>query len=88
MCIGMAMVIGRRVVLDTGGVQRNHEPVDLGVFRSVGIEPTAMRYRLLKSRLHYRAGFVPIARRVTECDGVGVTGSDFKRFPGPSTHRS
>jgi microcystin degradation protein MlrC len=77
--------MGRTAVLDTGPVQivvieRNHEPFDLGVFRSVGIEPTSKRYLLLKSRLHYRAGFLPIARHIVECDGVGVTTSDYSQL--------
>ena len=77
--------MGRTAVLDTGGIQiviieRHHEPFDLGVLRSVGIEPTRKKYVLLKSRLHYRAGFLPIARHIVECDGVGVTSSDYSQF--------
>jgi len=85
MYTGVRAYMGRTAVLDTGNVQivvieRNHEPFDLGVFRSVGIEPTTKRYLLLKSRLHYRAGFAPIARHIIECDGVGVTSSDYGQF--------
>jgi microcystin degradation protein MlrC len=82
---GVKAYMGRTVVLDTGAVEiivieRNHEPWDLGVFRSVGIEPTTKRYLLLKSRLHYRAAFLPIAKHVIECDGIGVTTSEYSRF--------
>jgi microcystin degradation protein MlrC len=85
MFTGVIMNLGRAVVLDTGSMQvvvteENHEPFDLGIFRSVGVEPTAKRYLLLKSRLHYRAGFLPIAKAVIECNGVGVTGSDYGEF--------
>lgn len=85
MYTGVRIFMGRTVVLDSDKVQiviieRNHEPFDLGVFRSVGIEPTTKRYLMLKSRLHYRAGFLPIARHVVECDGVGVTTSDYNQF--------
>ena len=85
MYTGLTMNMGRTVVLDAGSlefvvVEKNHEPFDLGIFRSVGIEPTAKRYLLLKSRIHYRAGFLPIARAVVECNGVGVTGSDYSQF--------
>jgi len=31
---------------------------------------------MLKSRIHYRAGFAPIARATITCDGIGVTTSD------------
>jgi len=82
---GMRSDMGRTAVLDTGAFQfvvteRHQEPWDLGVFRSVGIEPTAKRYLILKSRVHYRAAFMPIARHVVDCDGVGVTSSDFGLF--------
>jgi microcystin degradation protein MlrC len=85
MYTGVRAYMGRTVVLDTGNVQilvieHNHEPWDLEVFRTVGIEPTTKRYLLLKSRLHYRAGFLPIARHIVECDGVGVTTSDYSQF--------
>jgi len=85
MATGVRMRMGRAAVLDTGTVQivvveNHHEPFDLGCFRSVGIEPTAKRYLVLKSRIHYRAGFQPIARAVVECDGEGVTSSDYGLF--------
>lgn len=85
MYTGVRAYMGRTVVLDTGNVQilvieHNHEPWDLEVFRIAGIEPTTKRYLLLKSRLHYRAGFLPIARHIVECDGVGVTTSDYSQF--------
>lgn len=54
----------------------HHEPWDRGVFTSVGIEPEAKRYLLLKSRIHYRAGFAPLARATITLDGEGVTTSD------------
>ena len=73
--------MGPTAVLDTGRVQivvvsRHHEPWDQGVFKSVGIEPAAKRYLVLKSRIHYRAGFAGLARRTITCDGEGVTTSD------------
>jgi microcystin degradation protein MlrC len=82
MYTGVRAYMGRTVVLECENVQiviieRNHEPWDLGVFQSVGIDPTSKHYILLKSRLHYRAGFLPIARHIVECDGVGVTTSHY-----------
>ena len=41
------------------------------------IDATAKRYLLLKSRVHWRAGFQPIAKAVVECAGVGVCTSDY-----------
>jgi microcystin degradation protein MlrC len=85
MYTGVKMHMGKTVVLDTGSIQfvvieNNHEPFDLEMFRSVGIEPTTKRYLLLKSRIHYRAGFKPIAKHIVECSGIGVTGSDYSQF--------
>ncbi|MBT7145686.1 MAG: microcystin degradation protein MlrC, partial [Rhodospirillales bacterium] len=82
---GTKTSMGKTAVLDTGQVQivicSNHtEPYDLGCFRSVGIEPTAKRYLILKSRIHYRAGFRDIARHEIPCNGVGVTSSDNSLF--------
>ena len=61
-------------------ISRNVEPSDPGCFRSVGIEPTRMRYLILKSRIHYRAGFNDISALDIPCNGVGVTSSDNSLF--------
>jgi microcystin degradation protein MlrC len=86
MMTGTRASLGRSVVFESAGIsivvcERNHEPWDLGCFRSLGIEPTEKRYLLLKSRIHYRAGFLPIAGAIVECDGVGVTSSNYALFP-------
>lgn len=77
--------MGPTAVLEVGSVKvvvcsRNVEPWDPGCFRSVGIEPTEMRYLILKSRIHYRAGFSDISTRDIPCNGVGVTSSDNSLF--------
>jgi len=81
MYTGVKVSMGPTAVLDTGKVEivivsRHHEPWDQGVFTSVGIDPKVKRYLLLKSRIHYRAGFAPLARATITCDGDGVTTSD------------
>jgi microcystin degradation protein MlrC len=35
---------------------------------------------MLKSRIHYRAGFKPIAAHVVECQGEGVTNADLSVY--------
>ncbi len=82
---GTTTDMGASAVLEVGSVKivvisRNVEPWDPGCFRSVGIEPTHMRYLILKSRIHYRAGFHDISRRDIACNGVGVTSSDNSLF--------
>jgi microcystin degradation protein MlrC len=50
------------------------------VFLGVGIDPRTKRYLLLKSRIHYRAGFAALAKATITCDGDGVTTSDNGRL--------
>jgi microcystin degradation protein MlrC len=81
MYTGVTVQMGPSAVLDTGTLQivvvsRHHEPWDQGVFASLGIDPKAKRFLLLKSRIHYRAGFAPLAAATITCDGDGVTTSD------------
>ncbi|MCW5624631.1 MAG: M81 family metallopeptidase [Burkholderiales bacterium] len=82
---GMRCYMGRTVVLDTGDAQivvieRNQEPWDLGVFTSVGIDPTQKRFLLLKSRMYFRPVFLPIAKGHVFCDAPGVGTSDWTAF--------
>jgi microcystin degradation protein MlrC len=82
---GQTVRMGPTALLDTGKVEivvisRQTEPWDVGVFTSVGIDPSTKRYLLLKSRLHWRAAFGSLARQVVMCDGEGVTTSDYSRF--------
>ncbi len=86
MYTGLRMFLGRTAVLDTGRAQivvteRPHEPFDLGVFTHAGIDPRRKRYVMLKSRIHYRAGFKPIASHIVECSGEGVTNADLSVYP-------
>ena len=79
---GVEQSMGPSVVLDTGKVQialiSSHvEPYDLNCFLSLGIDPRQKRYVMLKSRVHWRAGFGEIAREVVPCAGVGVCTSDY-----------
>lgn len=79
---GVLMDMGPTAVLDTGRVEivvisRQQEPNDLECFASQGIDPAKKRYLMLKSRLHWRAGFGDLARATVECAGVGVCTSDY-----------
>jgi microcystin degradation protein MlrC len=82
---GMRCYMGRTAVLDTGAaeivvIERNQEPWDRGVFTSVGIDPTAKRFLLLKSRMYFRPVFLPIAKGHVFCDAPGVGTSDWTAF--------
>ncbi|MFQ5774701.1 MAG: M81 family metallopeptidase [Kiloniellaceae bacterium] len=81
MYTGVEVNTGPTAVLEVDGVRivvvsKHHEPWDLGILTSVGIDPRHCRYLVLKSRIHYRAGFAPLAKATIACDGVGVTTSD------------
>ena len=79
---GELNTMGTSAVFDTGKVQivviSNHvEPHDLAAFTAMGIAPHTKRYLMLKSRVHWRAGLLPLAHAVVECAGTGVCTSDY-----------
>ncbi|MEI2417993.1 M81 family metallopeptidase [Orrella sp. JC864] len=83
---GARVSMGRTVVFETAAAtlvicERHHEPWDLAALQVLGLDPTRFRYVMLKSRMAYRAAFLPIARAVVECDACGVTSSDYGQFP-------
>lgn len=83
---GMHFSMGEAAVLDIGKAtillsEQPHEPWDLGVFSCLGIDPTAARYLILKSRMYCRPVFEPLSRAVIECAGRGLTSSDYTLFP-------
>jgi microcystin degradation protein MlrC len=89
MYTGIRTFLGRTAVLEVDNhgakveivvTERAHEPMDVGVFTHCGIEPRRKRYIMLKSRIHYRAGFKPIAAHIVECAGVGVTNADLSVY--------
>jgi microcystin degradation protein MlrC len=83
---GQRCHMGRTVLLDIGAArivvtEQTHEPWDVGVFACVGLDPTAQRFLLLKSRMYCRPVFGPLAQALVECDSPGVTSSDYGLFP-------
>lgn len=84
---GARCAMGRTVLFDTGSAlivvtEKTHEPWDLGVFSCVGVDPTAHRFVLLKSRMYCRPVFVPLSHALVECDSpTGVTSSNYALFP-------
>jgi microcystin degradation protein MlrC len=81
MYTGSKVTTGPTALFATGGLaivvtSLHHEPWDIGIFTSIGIDPHYCRYLLLKSRIHYRAGFAPLAKATITLDGEGVTTSD------------
>jgi microcystin degradation protein MlrC len=58
-----------------------YQPTDLNVFRSQGIEPTAKQIVAVKSSVHFRAAFGPIAAEVIEVDTPGLTNPRLDGLP-------
>jgi len=93
MMTGMAVGMGRTAVFVVGGVEviltsNRIQPFDMQALRCVGIEPTDRLLIGLKSAVHYRADFQPIARAIFEVDTPGVhrpvlTELEFKRVRRP-----
>jgi microcystin degradation protein MlrC len=83
---GMQVDLGRTVVLDTGPMrivvcEGRVEPLDLGMFRFLGLEPLDYKYIVLKSKIQYRPTFGAVATHVVECNAVGVGSAEFAQFP-------
>ena len=77
--------MGRSVVLEHSAgtvvvTERPMEPLDLGVFTGLGVDPSGFDHLILKSRMYCRPAFEPIACGLIECDSRGVTGSDYGLF--------
>ena len=92
MYTGTKVTTGPTAVFETAGVSivvtsLHHEPWDAGIFTSVGIDPAHCRFLLLKSRIHYRAGFSPYENARVTLDGEGVTTSDNSKLSFERLHR-
>jgi microcystin degradation protein MlrC len=75
--------MGLAAVFEVAGIQvaviSDHvEPHDLAAFTALGIAPHTLRYLMLKSRVHWRAGLASLAHAVVECAGTGVCTSDYE----------
>jgi len=82
MAAGEANDMGACGVLQVDGVKviviSNHvEPHDLAAFEAVGVDPQSLRFLMLKSRVHWRAGLGALAHAIVECAGTGVCTSDY-----------
>lgn len=77
--------MGMTALLDLDGInvivtEQRVQALDLSLFRSVGIEPTAMRAIIVKSSVHFRAAFAPIAASIVDVDTPGISSPHLERF--------
>lgn len=87
---GASSSLGRTAVLACRGrhgnivevivCERRIQARDLAIFRSQGIEPTKKDILVLKSSVHFRAAFEPIAGKIIEVDTPGLLSIDLERF--------
>ena len=78
---GDTLYMGTTAVFDTGNARivvtsQPQEPLDLGCFESVGVDPREATYLILKSRMYFRPVFEALAAAVIPCASAGVTSSD------------
>jgi microcystin degradation protein MlrC len=89
---GLEGRLGPTAVLEAGGVKvilisERWQTLDPEMLRFVGIEPTAERLVVVKSAIHYRAAFAPLAHRILEVDAPGLASSNLARFPFKNVRR-
>jgi microcystin degradation protein MlrC len=61
-------------------ISRRRQTLDPEMIRFVGIEPERERVLVVKSTIHYRAAFEPLAREIIEVDAPGLSSSNLARF--------
>ena len=88
---GVSDTLGRTAVLACDGrygnsvkvvcSERRVQALDTAIFRSQGIEPTQCQILVVKSGVHFRGAFMPIASRIIVVDSPGLLQLDVSAFP-------
>ena len=82
---GVETSMGPTAVLRIGGIDvvtisSRIQTIDLQVFLSQGIDPTAKSVLVVKSVQHFRAAYAPIAREIVLVDSGGICSPDITRL--------
>jgi microcystin degradation protein MlrC len=82
---GLEGRLGTTAVLDVDGIRiilisLRWQTLDPEMIRFVGIDPLAEHVLVVKSTIHYRAAFEPIAHAIIEVDAPGLSSSNLERF--------
>jgi microcystin degradation protein MlrC len=85
MARGVEGRLGLTAVLDVNDVKvilvsHRRQTLDPEMIRIVGIDPLGEKILVVKSSVHYRAAFEPIARAILEVDAPGLSSSHLDRF--------
>lgn len=83
---GAHMKLGPMALLRIGGVRvvtatRKVQAADQAIFRHLGVEPTTTRILALKSSVHFRADFAPIAQDILVVKAPGAMLADPADLP-------
>jgi microcystin degradation protein MlrC len=88
---GVKSSLGRTAVLACRGrhgnvvevicCERRPQALDTAIFRSQGIEPTERKILVVKSSVHFRGAFMPIASRIIVVNTPGLLQLDVSAFP-------
>jgi microcystin degradation protein MlrC len=87
---GVQSEMGPTAVLEVQGQQGGavqvltttyrYQPLDLAMLQSQGIEPAQQHIIVVKSSVHFRAAFSPIARQIIEVDTPGLSNPGLDRL--------
>ncbi len=82
---GLPGRLGTTAVLDVDDVKvilisYRWQTLDPEMIRFVGLDPLAEKILVVKSTIHYRAAFEPIAKEIIEVDAPGLSSSNLARF--------
>ena len=82
---GLPGRLGTTAVLDVDDVKvilisYRWQTLDPEMIRFVGLDPLGHKILVVKSTIHYRAAFEPIAREIIEVDAPGLSSSNLSRF--------
>jgi len=82
---GLEGRLGPTAVLDVDDVKiilisHRWQTLDPEMIRFVGIDPAAEKILVVKSSVHYRAAFEPLAHAILEVDAPGLSSSNLSRF--------
>ncbi len=83
---GLRIQLGPMAALEVGGVEvvlssRKMQAADQEMFRHVGIDPPGKKILGLKSSVHFRADFQPIAETILMVAAPGVVHADLTKLP-------
>ena len=75
---GVPMDMGPTAILEIGGndvivTSKRLQPLDLTLYKALGIKPEEQSYIVVKSSVHFRAAHEPIAAEIIELDTPGLT---------------